>query len=75
MQYAMRLRMIREVYGLTQSEVANRSEITPSAYGQIERKANNASIKTMEKIADCIGVSLTFLLDINNQDLIQKNKL
>ncbi|WP_293872051.1 helix-turn-helix transcriptional regulator [Flavobacterium sp.] len=75
MLYAIRLRKIREAYGLTQYEVAYKSDMTPSAYGQIERNAGNCTIKTMEKIANSIGISLPFLLDINNQNFIEKNKL
>lgn len=75
MQYAVTLREIREAYGLTQSEVAYRCNMSPSAYGQIERNASNASIKTMESIAHSIGISLCFLLDINNPEKIEKNNL
>ncbi len=75
MFYAIRLRKIREAYGLTQYEVACKSDMTPSAYGQIERNAGNCTIKTMEKIANSIGISLIFLLDIDNQNFIEKNKL
>lgn len=76
MLLANRIRQIRENYNLTQSEVAYRCEITPSAYGQIERKASKCSVETLTKIADAIGVTLPFLLDIDNNDFIQeKNKL
>jgi len=75
MQYAIRLREIREAYGLTQAEVAYRCNMSPSAYGQIERKASNASINTMESIAHSLGISLSFLVDINNPEKIEKNKL
>ena len=75
MLYAIRLRKIREAYGLTQYEVACKCDMTPSAYGQIERNAGNCTIRTMEKIADSIGISLIFLLDIKNQNFIVLNKL
>lgn len=75
MLYAIRLRKIREAYGLTQYEVACKCDMTPSAYGQIERNAGNCTIRTMEKIADSIGISLIFLLDIKNQNFIELNKL
>lgn len=71
MLYAIRLRKIREAYGLTQYEVAYKCDMTPSAYGQIERNAGNCTIRTMEKIADSIGISLIFLLDIKNQNFIE----
>lgn len=40
MLLANRIRQIRESYNLTQYEVAYRCDISPSAYGQIERKAS-----------------------------------
>ncbi len=71
-----RIRRIRETYNLTQSEIAYRCQISPSAYGQIERKANKASFETLQKIADALGVSVAFLVDINTEILIEeKNKL
>jgi transcriptional regulator with XRE-family HTH domain len=74
---ANRIRKIREAYSLTQSEVADICKISTSAYGQIERKASKCSYETLSKIADAIGVSLPFLIDINNNnnDYKEKNKL
>ena len=63
---ANRIRAIRECYNLTQAEVAGKINISPSAYGQIERKAGSSSFDTLNKIADAIGVSLPFLVDIKN---------
>lgn len=71
---ATRIRLIREAYNLTQAEIAYRCGISPSAYGQIERKASNSTFETLEKIASAIGVSISFLVDINNPELIEKNK-
>jgi len=55
--------------------VAYRCGITPSALGQIERKAGKATFETLEKIAEAIGVSVSFLVDINNKEYVEKNKL
>jgi transcriptional regulator with XRE-family HTH domain len=54
-----RIRSIRESYGLTQAEVAYRCNITPSAYGQIERNAEKTKFETLIKIADAIGVTIS----------------
>ena len=75
MQLGNRIRQIREAYNLTQADVADKCEITPSAYGQIERKAGNSTFETLQKIATAIGVSLPFLVDIANPNYIEKNKL
>ncbi len=73
---ANRIRKIREAKKLTQDEVAFRCNISASAYGQIERKAQNSRYFTLSKIADALGVSLLFLLDVDNPEVFeQKNKL
>lgn len=76
MLLANRIRQIRESYNLTQSEVAFKCDISPSAYGQIERKANKCSMETLIKIANAMEVSLPFLVDIKSTIFIEeKNKL
>jgi len=66
MEIANRIRKIRETYCLTQAEVAYKLEITPQTYGKIERTADKAKIETLKKISIVIGVSIFFLIDINN---------
>lgn len=76
MLLANRIRKIREAYNLTQEEVACRCNITPSAYGQIERKAGNSSYETLCKVAKALNVTVLFLLDVDNPNHIEtKNKL
>ncbi|TAE18650.1 MAG: XRE family transcriptional regulator [Bacteroidetes bacterium] len=68
MKYARRIRLIRESRGLTQADVAYAIQITPSAYGQIERQAGKTKIETLEKIAEVLKVKLTFLIDLENPE-------
>ncbi len=76
MELANRIRKIRETYGLTQAEVAYKVEITPQAYGKIERRAIKTKIETLMKISTAIGVSTKFLIDIENDDYFErKNNL
>ena len=76
MQLANRIRQIRERNNLTQAEVAFLCNITPSAYGQIERKASKCSFDTLKKIAAALNVSTSFLIEIENKLFIEtKNKL
>ena len=75
MHLANRIRQIREAYGFTQAEIAYKCDISPSAYGQIERKAGNSTFETLQKIATAIGVSVPFLVDISNDNFLEKNKL
>jgi len=70
-----RIRKIREAKKLTQLEVAEKCDISPSAYGQIERKASNSTYNTLCKVAIGLNVSILFLLDIGNKEYFEKNKL
>lgn len=72
---ANRIRKIREAKELSQEDVAEKLGISCSAYGQIERRAQNSSFNTLLRVAKCLGVSLPFLVDIENFDFIEKNKL
>jgi len=69
---ANRIRKIREAAKLTQEDVAHKCGITASAYGQIERKAFNSSYCTLAKIAESLGVSILFLLDIDNPEVVEQ---
>ncbi len=71
MLIAKRIREIRTAYGLTQAEVADRCEMTPSAYGKIEREASNCKLKTLQKVADAIGVRLSFLVAVENSSYVE----
>lgn len=75
MMLAYRLRKIREAKKLTQEDAAFNCGMSPSAYGQIERNAHKSTFETLIKIADALEVSITFLVDLNNQHFIDKNKL
>ncbi len=75
MELAKRIRAIREARNLSQAEVAYKIDISPSAYGQIERRAAKSTFETLEKIAKAIGVSVMFLVDIKNPEIVEKNKL
>ncbi|MEI7978915.1 MAG: helix-turn-helix transcriptional regulator [Bacteroidota bacterium] len=75
MLLAYRLRKIREAKKLTQEDAAFYCGISPSAYGQIERNAHKSTFETLIKIANALDVSIPFLVDVNSQYFIDKNKL
>lgn len=70
-----RIRRIREAMGLRQSELAYRLDISPSAYGQIERNAHKSTFETLYKIARAMNISLTYLIDLDEEEEVEKNKL
>ncbi len=66
-----RIRKIRQAKGLTQSDIADKLNITPSTYGKIERNANHSSYETLNKVAEAISVPLYFLLDTKSNNFIE----
>ncbi len=57
-----RLRSLREEYGLTQAQLANLAGVTAGLIGQIEQGKVQPSLKTLEKIADVMGVSPCYFI-------------
>jgi transcriptional regulator with XRE-family HTH domain len=74
MHLANRIRKIRESYNLTQSDVAFKCGISSSAYGQIERRAGKCSFDTLSKVANALGVTTPFLIDIGNERFIESKE-
>jgi len=66
-----RIRKIREEYGLTQTDVAFKMNISSASYGKMERNANHSCYETLSKVALKIGVSLMFLLDTGNENYLE----
>ncbi|KQV28622.1 helix-turn-helix domain-containing protein [Massilia sp. Root335] len=60
------IRLRREVLGLSQEEVALRSEVDRSYLGRIERGDNNAAVLTLVKIAGALNLALSELLQSAN---------
>ncbi|MGO0122993.1 helix-turn-helix domain-containing protein [Desulfothermobacter acidiphilus] len=57
-----RLRSLREEYGLTQAQLAAMAGVTAGLIGQIEQGKVQPSLKTLEKIAQAMGVSPCYFL-------------
>lgn len=75
MELATRIRKIRQAYGFTQADIAYKINISPQAYGKIERNAARTKFETFQKIATALGVDLVFLLDVKSNVYKQKNNL
>ncbi len=59
---AENIRHLRKERLLTQEELAFRSELTPSYISKIERKKENISLGSLEKVANALNVSCYRLL-------------
>ncbi|MCG9900928.1 MAG: helix-turn-helix transcriptional regulator [Hydrotalea sp.] len=51
MELATRIRKVRQAYGYTQADIAYKINISPQAYGKIERNAAKTKFETFQKIA------------------------
>jgi len=67
-----RLRRLRQVYGLTQRELARRAGVTNGAISLIEQNRVSPSISSLKKILDGVPLSLAdfFTLDFSAADSV-----
>jgi transcriptional regulator with XRE-family HTH domain len=61
-RFGTTLRTIRETKGLTQSELAERSGLQPSAVSHFEAGRRSPSFDNLRALADALGVSTDYLL-------------
>ena len=57
-----KLKALREEYGLTQARLANLAGVTAGLIGQIEQGKVQPSLKTLEKLAEVMGVSPCYFI-------------
>jgi transcriptional regulator with XRE-family HTH domain len=60
-----RLRMVRQIYGLTQRELARRAGVTNGAISLIEQNRVSPSISSLKKILDGIPLKLADFFTLN----------
>lgn len=67
MLLAKRIKEIRTSKKLTQVDVAEKIGITQPTYSEYENMAGNCAFYTLQKIAKALDVSVSFLVDIENE--------
>ena len=70
-----RLRVIREMYGLSQRALAKKAGVTNGMISMIEQNRNSPSLATLKKILDAIPISFSefFTTDIDsNQQIVYR---
>ena len=70
----LRLKKLRTDYGLTQSEVANRLQISNDAYSLYELGKRQMNYQTLHLLADMYNVSIDYLLGRDSSGLVQLNR-
>ena len=58
MQLGQKIKELRMMYGLTQEELADRSELSKGFISQLERNLTSPSITTLMDILQCLGTSI-----------------
>jgi len=62
MSMALRIKRIREINGLSQSEVAASLNITQQAYCGLEKAADNAKLETLRRYCRVMSIDLAYLV-------------
>ena len=65
MRIGENIRRLRKSLGLTQVQLAKRSGLSQSGISDIEKSVNNPSTETIRLIASALGVSVSDLIDTN----------
>lgn len=75
MDIGKRMKELRIQYGLTQQELADRSELTKGFISQLERNLNTPSVGTLLDIIQCLGTTpAEFFTDEEPEQIIFKNE-
>ena len=73
LSFGKRLKKIRDMKRLSQTELAERSGVTPAAVSQIEADDRQPSFKTLSSLAGALGISVGYLLG-EESDLPSEHK-
>lgn len=75
MQIGEKIKQIRIAYGLTQEELATRTELSKGFISQLENDLTSPSIATLKDILQCLGTNLSefFAEDIDEQVVFTEN--
>ena len=65
-----KIKSLRLIYGLTQEELANRTELTKGYISQLERDLTSPSISTLVDILACLGTDLNKFFHDNKTEQI-----
>ena len=70
-----RIRNLRNQYGLTQEELAARTELTKGFISQLERGQTAPSVATLADIVECLGTTLSdFFAETDDTQVVYKQE-
>lgn len=71
MQIGQKIKRLRQEKGLTQEELAIRSELSKGFISQLERDLTSPSLTTLDDILECLGTSLKdFFNDFDDERVV-----
>ena len=70
MNIGLKLKELRVLKGLTQEELADRSELSKGFISQLERNLTSPSIATLTDILQCLGTSLGELFNEESEEQV-----
>lgn len=73
-QIGAKIRMHRQAQGLTQEHLAERSSMTPSYIGQLERGEKDIRVSTLEKIAVALNLSMHDMFANEEESTLKQHK-
>ena len=71
MKIGEKIRMIREIKGISQEAVATHLDITPQAYGKIEREETKLDFKRIEEIAKYLQVTVEEVMNFDAKNIFK----
>ncbi len=65
----LKIKLLRNKLGLSQEDLAEKSDLSANSLGAIERGKSVAGIDTLERIAIALNIELKELVDVSKIDL------
>ena len=68
-----KIRLVRETKGLTQEQIAEKLDMSPNGYGDIERGDSDIKLSKLEKLAEIFEMNLSELVDLSEKGSLTIN--
>ena len=70
MNVSDKIRFMRQLKGWSQEEMAEKLEMSPNGYANIEREETDVRFSRLEQIADVFGTNLTDLMSFGERSIL-----
>jgi transcriptional regulator with XRE-family HTH domain len=70
MKIGEKIRMIRDIKGISQEAIATNLNISPQAYGKIEREETKLDFKRIEEIANYLQVKVEDIVNFDEKNIL-----